>query len=105
MLQGGTRENAPLVNTAWLGDHLKDPNVRIIEVGDMSSPDIDREGHIPGALHWPWKESLWDVLRREFVLPADFARLMGKSGIRPRQLLFFTATRPSSPPTPSGSAK
>ena len=89
MLQGGTREDAPLVSTAWLGDHLKDPAVRIIEVGDMSSPDIYREGHIPSALHWPWKESLWDDLRREFILPADFARLMGKSGIRPETTVVF----------------
>lgn len=44
-------ENAPLVSTAWLDDHLDDPAVRIIEVGDRRTPDIYHEGHIPGALH------------------------------------------------------
>lgn len=83
-------ENAPLVSTTWLGNHLEDPAVRIIEVGDMRNPDIYFEGgHIPGALHWPWKESLWDASRREYILPPDFAKLMGKSGIRPETTVVF----------------
>src|SRR5215471_1230551 len=36
-----------LVSTAWLADHLKDPNVVILHVADKRT-DYDR-GHIPGA--------------------------------------------------------
>lgn len=82
-------ENSPLVSTAWLADHLEDPSIRIIEIGDMRTPDIYFEGHIPGALHWPWKESLWDASRREYILPGDFAGLMGKCGIRPETTVVF----------------
>jgi len=33
-------KETPLVSTAWLQEHLDDPAVRIIEVGDMRTPDI-----------------------------------------------------------------
>jgi thiosulfate/3-mercaptopyruvate sulfurtransferase len=39
----GTRESL-LVSTAWLAQHLNDPNVVILEIGDQGS-----DGHIPGA--------------------------------------------------------
>ncbi len=70
-----------LVSTAWLADNLDNPTIRIIDVGDRKNPQAYDEGHIPGALHWPWKESLWDATTREFLLPKDFSRLMEKSGI------------------------
>ena len=37
----------PLVSTAWLADHLNDPNVVVIHVD--SRPERYDEGHIPGA--------------------------------------------------------
>jgi len=70
-----------LVSTAWLADNLDNPAVRVIEVGDRKNPQAYGEGHIRGALHWPWKETLWDATTREFLLPKDFSRLMEKSGI------------------------
>ena len=36
----------PIVSADWLQAHLKDPQVRVIYVGD---PDDYRKGHIPGA--------------------------------------------------------
>lgn len=75
-----------LVTTDWLAEHLADPEVRIIEVEAMG-PSPYPHGHIPGALNWPWKESLWDAARREFAFPADFARLMGRSGVVPATTL------------------
>ena len=35
-----------LVEPAWLAQHLKDPNLVILQVGDKASYDA---GHIPGA--------------------------------------------------------
>jgi thiosulfate/3-mercaptopyruvate sulfurtransferase len=77
-----------LVSTDWLAKHLDDPGLRIIEVGALDEPTYDA-GHIPGALHWPWKESLWDRARREFVLPPDFAGLLSRSGATPETTLVF----------------
>lgn len=77
-----------LVTTGWLAGHLDDPGIRIIEVSAMGPPTYG-DGHIPGALHWPWKESLWDRAQREFVSPPDFARLLGRSGVGPETTIIF----------------
>ena len=81
-----------LVTTEWLATHLNDPDIRVIEVGALGPPTYG-DGHIPGALHWPWKESLWDRARREFVLPPDFARLLSRSGVTPETTIIFYSDR------------
>jgi thiosulfate/3-mercaptopyruvate sulfurtransferase len=81
-----------LVTTEWLAAHLDDPGIRVIEVGALGPPTYG-DGHIPGALHWPWKESLWDRARREFILPPDFARLLSRSGVTPETTIIFYSDR------------
>ncbi len=81
-----------LVTTEWLASHLDEPDIRIIEVGALGPPTYGH-GHIPGALHWPWKESLWDLARREFVLPPDFANLLSCSGVTPETTIIFYSDR------------
>jgi thiosulfate/3-mercaptopyruvate sulfurtransferase len=81
-----------LVTTEWLAAHLDDPGIRVIEVGALGPPTYG-DGHIPGALHWPWKESLWDQARREFVLPPDFASLLSRSGVAPETTIVFYSDR------------
>ena len=81
-----------LVTTEWLAAHLDDPAIRLIEVGALGPPTYG-DGHIPGALHWPWKESLWDRARREFVLPPDFASLLSRSGVTPETTIIFYSDR------------
>ena len=70
-----------LVSTEWVVQHLKDPNVRMIEV------DVDTsayaQGHVPGAIAWNWTTQLSDGIRRDILSKADFERLMNESGIRP----------------------
>ena len=39
----------PVVSTAWLEEHLDDPNVRVIEVSDVNDMALYHSGHIPGA--------------------------------------------------------
>ncbi len=70
-----------LADTGWLEDRLDDPRVRIVEIGDLKNPDAYASGHIPGAVHWPWQQSLWDLPARQFTTPRSFAKLMVKSGI------------------------
>lgn len=53
----------PLVSTAWLGDHLGDPSVRVIDVRWYLDPERNGRaayaaGHIPGALFLDIDEDL-----------------------------------------------
>lgn len=88
-------DNRPeiLISPDWLVDHLDDPGIRIIEMGTMDPPRYEEE-HIPGALYWPWKESLWDAHRREFLAPRDFAELMSHAGVTPDTTLLFCSDEP-----------
>lgn len=81
-----------IVTTDWLAEHLDDPGVRIVEAEAMGEPTYYK-GHIPGAIYWPWKESLWDQYTREFVLPPDFAALMSRSGVTPDTTVVFYSDR------------
>ncbi len=68
-----------LVSTAWVADHLDDPNIRLVEV------DVDtkayREGHAPGAQGWSWNTQLCDTVRRDIIPKDRFEALMAASGI------------------------
>ncbi len=78
-----------LVSTAWLQDNLNNLSIRIVEVGDSTSPRAYFKGHVPGAVHWPWQESLWHDTAREFVSPKAFSELMEQSGIGPDTTVVF----------------
>src|SRR5918994_2931911 len=68
-----------LVETAWVAEHMNDPNVRIAEV-DVDTTAYE-QGHIPGAVGWNWTTQLCDTVRRDILPKADFERLMAASGI------------------------
>jgi thiosulfate/3-mercaptopyruvate sulfurtransferase len=68
-----------LVTTAWVAEHLNDPNVRILE----SDEDIllYELGHIPGALKLDWQTQMQQPVVRDFVDKAGFDQLMRERGI------------------------
>ncbi|MBI3010927.1 MAG: sulfurtransferase, partial [Candidatus Omnitrophica bacterium] len=72
-------QQAVLVSTDWVAQHLKDSTIRVVEV------DVDTkaygEGHVPGALGWAWDTQLCDTVRRDIIPKAKFEKLMGDSGI------------------------
>jgi thiosulfate/3-mercaptopyruvate sulfurtransferase len=84
-----------LVDTQWLGDHLNDPGIRIVDLRwrpsfvDGKGIALDRredylEGHIPGAVFLGCVSDLTDssVQGVTLVAPPDhFARAMGRAGI------------------------
>jgi len=70
-----------MVDPAWIAENLDNPSVRIVEISDMRNANAYFEGHIPGAVLWPWMESLWHPTAREIVPPEGFSALMEKSGI------------------------
>ena len=47
-----------LVSTQWVADHLRDSNVRLVEV------DVDTsaysQGHVASAVGWNWQSQLQD---------------------------------------------
>jgi thiosulfate/3-mercaptopyruvate sulfurtransferase len=68
-----------LVSTDWVQEHLDDDSIRIVEVDE--NPALYAEAHIPGAIGFDWKQDLQDQVRRDFLTPDDFGRLMGSRGI------------------------
>jgi thiosulfate/3-mercaptopyruvate sulfurtransferase len=82
-LEGHDAMTQRLVSGDWLAEHLDEPGLRIIEVS--SSPDDAeyRQGHIPGAVWWYWKDTLWHATDREFATPEDMAARLGGLGIAP----------------------
>jgi thiosulfate/3-mercaptopyruvate sulfurtransferase len=76
-----------LVSTAWLAEHLDEPNTRIVE----SNEDVllYDTGHIPGAVHIDWRLDLQDPLVRDYIAPEAFAELCAKNGIGPDTTVIF----------------
>ncbi|MCC6610943.1 MAG: sulfurtransferase [Burkholderiales bacterium] len=79
--------DAPIVTTDWLAAHLDDPGVRIVEISSKPERDIYREGHIPGAVWFYWKDICWHDTDREFVSPEKLAARLGAAGIGPDHTL------------------
>ena len=77
-----------LVSTEWLGEHLGDPGLVIIE----SDEDVllYETGHIPGAVKVDWHTELNDPLIRDYRDSEAFARLMSEKGIgRDDTIVFY----------------
>src|SRR5688572_17095736 len=68
-----------LVDTQWVEDHLDDDSIRIVEVDE--NPALYVEAHIPGAIGFDWQKDLQDQVKRDFLGPEDFGRLLGSRGI------------------------
>ena len=70
-----------LVETDWVAQHSKDPNVRLVEV------DVDTtayaQGHIEGAVGWNWQTQLQDQTQRTLAKKDQFEALCSLSGITP----------------------
>ncbi len=68
-----------LVSTQWVADNLGDPGLAIVEV-DVDTTAYE-SGHIAGAVGWNWQSQLSDNVRRDIVARAEWAELLGESGI------------------------
>jgi thiosulfate/3-mercaptopyruvate sulfurtransferase len=85
------------VDTAWLHEHLDDPNVRVIEASiDKATYDA---AHIPGAA---WVDHYADLLRNgddssgEVLTAEQYAVLMARLGITPQMTIVWYGDRHSS---------
>ena len=68
-----------LVSTQWVADNLGDSGLAIVEV-DVDTTAYE-SGHIAGAVGWNWQSQLSDNVRRDIVARAEWAELLGESGI------------------------
>ncbi len=68
-----------LVDTTWAEAHLKDANVRFVEV-DVDTYSYD-EGHLPGSLAWNWTTELADLVTRDILTKEAFEHRMTAAGI------------------------
>jgi thiosulfate/3-mercaptopyruvate sulfurtransferase len=68
-----------LVSTDWVAEHLKDPNVRIVESNEDQL--LYPSGHIPGAVQVDWVADLNDQVRRDYLSKEGFEKLMSRIGV------------------------
>ena len=68
-----------LVDTAWLAEHAKDPNVRLFEV-DVDTTSYD-QGHVAGAIGLNWRTDLQQQPIRDLIDKKQLEELLGKSGV------------------------
>ncbi len=61
-----------LVSATWLHDHLNDPSLRIV---DLSSIGDYQQGHIPGAVHLWWQDTIE-------VHNDVYGMMVGESGVQ-----------------------
>lgn len=76
-----------LVSTDWVADHLKDPNVRIVESNE--DPLLYPSGHVPNAVEVDWVKDLNDPLRRDYLDKSGFEALASRIGITPDTTVVF----------------
>jgi thiosulfate/3-mercaptopyruvate sulfurtransferase len=69
-----------LVDTAWVAQHLDDPQVRLVEA-DEDPLLYEALGHIRNAVKLDWHVDVQDPVRRDFVDKAAFEALMSRYGI------------------------
>lgn len=76
-----------LVSTAWVAEHLKDPNVRLAE----SNEDIllYDTGHIPGAVKIDWHADLNDPTVRDYISKEQFEKVLRQNGIDANTTVVF----------------
>src|SRR5215469_3246729 len=81
-----------LVSTAWLGDHMKDPNLVIFAIGEQKEFDA---GHIPGSslIELRAFAPVIDGLSTQLPPMADLAATFGKLGVNDNSRIVIYVTK------------
>jgi len=69
-----------LVDTQWVLEHHKDPDVRVVEV-DYDPVSNYNQGHIPGSVLFDWKTDLNDQVNRDILSKEQLENLFARNGI------------------------
>jgi thiosulfate/3-mercaptopyruvate sulfurtransferase len=70
-----------LVETDWLAQHAKDPNVRVFEV-DVDTSAYE-QGHVAGAIGLNWRTDLQQHPVRDLLDKKQLETLLAKNGVTP----------------------
>ena len=83
-----------VITTAWLADHLKDPNVVVVEIGMSGTAAMTSNGHIPGARQLTFDEFVVerDGLRTELPSEEKLRALFEGLGISDSTLVVVTSS-------------
>ncbi len=76
-----------LVSTAWVEEHLDDPDIRFVESNEDAL--LYDTGHIPGAVQVDWFTTLQDPVRRDFIDKDAFEELCAELGITNETTVVF----------------
>ena len=68
-----------LVETVWVADHLKDQNLRVIEVS--VDQQAFEQGHVPGAVAFNWFRDLEEHPVRDIASKAKIEQLLAQAGV------------------------
>src|ERR1043165_1703516 len=71
-----------LVSTDWVKENAGKPGIKLVEI-DVDTKAYDA-GHIAGAIGFNWQTQLQDQLRRDIIGKDAFEKLVGGSGISPK---------------------
>ncbi len=81
-------ERQPLVSVDWLKDHLKEPDLVVLDIRsaiDGGGAQAYQAAHIPGSVHSDYDKAGWRVTRNNvpFMVPtaAELEKLIGDLGI------------------------
>jgi thiosulfate/3-mercaptopyruvate sulfurtransferase len=77
--------NDVLVETDWLAEHAKDPNVRVFEV-DVDTTAYE-QGHVAGAIGLNWKTDLQQSPVRDLLDKKQLEALLSKQGATPSTMI------------------
>ncbi len=113
--KNGNGRAGHLVETAWLEEHLTDPQIRVVDIrGYVVTKNFEdgyqeaeykgakeeyQEGHIPGAIYLDWTK---DIVDTNDPVPAQvagaekLAGTLGKAGIGDQHLVVVYDTHPAS---------
>jgi thiosulfate/3-mercaptopyruvate sulfurtransferase len=86
--EGNRRPNL-LADRAWVQARLEDPSIVLVDArssqefdGMIPGREINRQGHIPGAVSVDWNRNLTEE-PRQFKSGSKLARIYGKAGATP----------------------
>lgn len=88
--QAGYANPDVLVDTAWVREHLDDPNVRLIDVS--AKEEAYKEGHLPGAAFVSWNNDLTsasDPVKGQIASADELSALLSRIGVENDDTVVF----------------
>lgn len=86
----GYANSTVLVDTAWVLDHLEDPDVQLIDAS--SSEEVYNEGHLPSAVFVNWNKDLTSTdapVKGQILSRDELSALLSRLGVEEDNTVVF----------------